>query len=162
MGAKILGVGELGATNIPGETIKTFALGSCIAVILMDPATKCIAMDHIALPDSAVSPERAQEKPGHFADTGIPALLDEIKKFGSRGDGRGFIVKLVGGATVMDPNNTFNIGKRNALAIKKILWSFGMGAAVEDVGGQISRTVEVDVREGKVKISSPGRADWEI
>ena len=62
----------------------------------------------------------------------------------------------------MDPNNTFSIGKRNALAIKKVLWQFGMGAIAEDIGGSISRTVCVDVDNGRVRISSPGREDWEI
>ena len=62
----------------------------------------------------------------------------------------------------MDPNNTFSIGKRNILAIKKILWKFGMGAVAEDVGGGISRTVSVDVDGGRVTISSPARESWEI
>lgn len=158
----ILGVGDMGATNTPGEAIRTIGLGSCVAVIIMDPKTRCIAMDHVALPESTTSPERALVKPGHFADTGIPALLKLMAQKGSSENGAGKIVKLVGGASVMDPNNTFNIGKRNILAIKKILWQLGMGAIAEDIGGQISRTVEVDVNTGRVIIQSPAREQWEI
>ena len=162
MGTIILGVGDIGATNKPGELIRTIGLGSCVAVIILDPLSRCVAMDHVALPESATSPERAKAKPGHFADTGIPILLELMKKNGADGNHRKKIVKLVGGANVMDPNNTFNIGKRNALAIKKVLWQYGMGPIAEDLGGSISRTVCVDVDNGRVHISSPGREDWEI
>lgn len=162
MGMKILGVGELGATAEPGSGLKTLALGSCVALLVLDPVSHCVAMDHIALPESTVSPEKAKTLPGHFADTGIPATLEEMKKAGANGSPRKYIVKLVGGANVMDPNNTFNIGKRNVLAIKKALWKFGMGAIAEDVGGRISRTVTVDVETGTIRVSSPGRPDWEV
>lgn len=158
----VLGVGDFGATSKAGECLRTIGLGSCVAVIIMDPKIRCIGMDHVALPESATSPDRAEVKPGHFADTGIPALLRAMEKLGCSPRGAGKIVKLVGGASVMDPHNTFNIGKRNVLAIKKILWQFGMGAIAEDIGGHISRTVEVDVDTGRVIITSPGREQWEI
>ena len=62
----------------------------------------------------------------------------------------------------MDPNETFKIGKRNVLAIRKTLWRFRLGAIAEDVGGNISRSVAVDMNTGKVIISSPGRGEWEL
>ena len=73
-----------------------------------------------------------------------------------------WIVKLVGGANVADPNNTFNIGKRNVLAIKKILWQCRMGAVAEDVGKNYGRSVAVAVDTGRVVVTSPGRGDWQI
>ncbi|WP_073472954.1 chemotaxis protein CheD [Desulfatibacillum alkenivorans] len=157
-----LGLGDMGATRTPGQELRTLALGSCVALIMMDPKARCIAMVHVVLPESSIDPARSQKKPGHFADTAVPALLGEMKKLGSDNVGKGMIIKLVGGANVMDPNNTFNIGKRNALAIKKALWKFGMGPRAEDIGGRISRSVSVDVDTGKVKITSPGRDGWEL
>ncbi len=100
--------------------------------------------------------------PGYFADTGIPTLMKAMGKMGCNENGKGKIVKLVGGAQIMDPNNTFNIGKRNLLAIKKILWKYRLGVIAEDVGGNISRSVAVDLGTGKIKVSTPGRNDWEI
>jgi len=73
------------------------------------------------------------------------------------GDGRSLIVKLVGGAAVLEASSSFDIGRRNLLAIKKMLWARRLGAVAEDVGGNISRTVEVTVAEGRVHIYSPGR-----
>ncbi|MFC1591737.1 chemotaxis protein CheD [Thermodesulfobacteriota bacterium] len=158
----MLGVGGLGSSNVNGEIVKTLALGSCVAVVVLHPQTRTVGMVHIALPDSTIDPAKGKEKPGYFADTGIPVLLDQMKKKGCNGNNKSFIVKLAGGASVMDPNNTFNIGKRNVLAIKKILWSYGMGAVSEDVGGHISRNVEAAVETGKVIITSAGRGTWEL
>ncbi len=157
MSVVTLGIGDYGLINQPGDTIKTHALGSCVAIVLLDPATKTVGMVHIALPESKIHPERAQKLPGYFADTAIPALIELMNKAGAATNLRKVIVKLTGGANVMDKNNTFNIGKRNILAIKKGLWSQRMGASAEDVGGTISRTVTVDMSDGKVVVTSPGR-----
>jgi chemotaxis protein CheD len=67
------------------------------------------------------------------------------------------LVKLVGGANIMDPNGTFDIGKRNALAIKKILWENRLGVLVEDLGGGISRNIRVNVKTGNVLVKSLGK-----
>lgn len=162
MGNIILGVGELGATNDPDGCVKTYALGSCVAVILMCPKTRTIGMVHVALPESRINPDKVKTRPGYFADTGIPTLIKKMAAFGCDPSGRGFIVKLAGGARIMDPNNTFNIGKRNALAVKKTLWKYSLGAVAEDLGETYSRTVTVSVATGETLISSPGRKDWKI
>ncbi len=119
MGQIILGVGDYGASKTPADEVKTFALGSCVSVIFLDPKSRTVGMAHIALPDSSINSAKASEKPGYFADTAIPALLTQMSKFGCDKRGKGMIVKLCGGANVMDTNDTFQIGKRNALAIKK-------------------------------------------
>jgi len=158
----MLGVGDFGATNKPGEVVKTLALGSCVSIVFLYPKTRTVGMVHVALPDSTLGQAKAEERPGYFADTGVPALIAEMKKMGYAGNGKDMIVKLAGGAKIMDPNNTFNIGKRNVLAIKKILWAHGMGAVAEDVGGTYSRSVTVYVDNGRVVLSSPGKQNWEI
>ena len=158
----MLGVGELGASKTSGETVKTMALGSCIALICLDPRERCIGMVHIALPDSSINPEQGVVRPGYFADTGIPALLGLMTGLGCDAKRHDWIVKLIGGANVADASNTFNIGKRNAMAIKKILWNLGMASKAEDIGKNFSRTVGVEVATGKVKISSPGRGEWNV
>lgn len=159
----LLGVGDYGATSAPGGVIKTMALGSCIALMILDRGTRCVAMDHIALPESSVSPERAKQLPGYFADTGIPMLMERMKRVGgSLSKPSQLIVKIAGGANVADPNNTFNIGKRNVLAAKKILWQYGLGPMAEDVGGSHSRTVTLFRDTGRIVLSCPGRPDWEL
>lgn len=158
----MLGIGGYGASNAPGEVIKTLALGSCVAMVMLDPASKTVGMVHIALPDSSLNAEKKAENPGYFADSAIPALIDEMRKRGASGSLPDMYIKLVGGANVMDTNNTFDIGRRNVLAIKKILWKLGTGPMAEDVFGHISRTVEVAVDSGATTISSPGKGSWTI
>ncbi|PLX47544.1 MAG: chemotaxis protein CheD [Desulfobulbaceae bacterium] len=158
----VLGVGDLGASKNPPELIKTYALGSCVAVILIHPKTRVVGMVHVALPDSTINPQKARTKPGYFADTGIPALIREMMGLGCSGGPKQMVAKIAGGAKIMDPNNVFNIGNRNILAVKKILWKYGVGPRAEDVGGVISRTVTVSAKTGRVTLSSPGKEDWRL
>ena len=66
----ILGLGDFAASRTPGDVIKTFALGSCVAVIFYDPLIKAAGMIHVVLPDASLVPGKVPEKPGYFADTG--------------------------------------------------------------------------------------------
>ncbi len=153
MGQINVGIGELAVSKDPEEKIKTFGLGSCVAVIVLDPKARVVGLIHIALPDSSINLDKAKKQPGYFADTGLPCLFKEMSKLGSAPNGKGLSIKLIGGAQVMDPNQRFNIGKRNVLTIKKILWSYHLAVVAEEVGGHISRTVEVNVKTGRVTIS---------
>ncbi|OVE77379.1 chemotaxis protein CheD [bacterium F16] len=157
MAQLILGIGDFGASKTSGDIIKTYGLGSCVAIVLLDPKTRTVGMDHVALPDSTIDAVKAERLPGYFADTGIPALIKQMADMGCDPLGRGFIVKLIGGASMLNAGDAFSIGKRNVLAIKKILWKHRMGPKAEVVGGTCSRTVEVEVATGKVAVLSPQR-----
>ena len=154
-----IGIGHIKTSATPGDEIKTYALGSCVAVILYDKKTKIAGMIHIALPDSAVNTEKAQSLPGYFADTGLPLLLKEFKKLG--GERKTTIIKIAGCSNIMDENKTFDIGKRNAIAVKRFLWKQGLGVMKEDIGGNISRTVSIDIDTGKVILSN-AKEKWEL
>ncbi|MBU0484932.1 MAG: chemotaxis protein CheD [Proteobacteria bacterium] len=158
----VVGVGDFAVSNDPEDIIKTFALGSCVAIIFLHKTSRTVGMVHVALPESRIKPEKAVTMPGYFADTGIPAILKAMNAKGCVTGGNNMIIKLAGGASVMDTNNTFNIGKRNILSIKKILWSLGMGPTTEDLGGTFSRTVTVPVKTGKITLSCPGKKDWPL
>lgn len=154
-----VGIGEWVISQDPSATIKTYALGSCVAVILLDVKLAIAGLIHIALPDSTIDLEKARKTPGYFADTGLPLMIEEMKALGTvRANVR---VKIAGGATVMDDKGVFDIGKRNLLAAKRILWKSSLGAIAEDTGGEISRTVSVRVCDGETTISS-GNRQWQI
>lgn len=119
-------------------------------------------MVHVALPESSINPDKAKVKPGYFADTGIPALIQQMKGLGCTGSPKEMVAKIAGGANVMDSNNVFNIGKRNILAVKKILWGYGVSPRAEDVAGSISRTLTVNGKNGRVLLASPGKPDWRL
>lgn len=156
----ILGIGEYGYVDSPGDTIKTLALGSCLGIVVFSRKSPLIGMLHAQLPESAINPKMAAERPGMFVDTGIPLLLQPFLKLG--GNPRDTLIKLVGAAQIMDPENKFNIGKRNYLTAKKILWANKLWPNAEDIGGDFSRSATAAVGSFSVILHTPGRQDWEI
>jgi chemotaxis protein CheD len=161
----VIGIGDVKASNIPGSVLKTFALGSCIGVAILAPrpqtGTRPVAgLLHLALPDSSINQKLALEKPAYFADTGIPLLIKKMLDHGCQYSD--LTIKIAGGANIMDPENRFNIGGRNAIAVKKLLWRYRLGAIAEDIGDSISRTMTVDLNAGRMTIASPGRGEWEL
>jgi chemotaxis protein CheD len=156
----LIGVGGLDVTGQPGDAIKTLALGSCVALVIYHLPTRVLGMAHVALPDSNISPDKSQLRPGYFADTAIKELLRRVSTQAGDRTISNYLVKLAGGAKVMDPKGTFNIGLRNAEAIKNELSRRRLKVAAEDLGGVISRNVTALVDNGDVLVASSGRGQW--
>jgi chemotaxis protein CheD len=138
----------------------THALGSCIAVAVHDPVAQVGGLLHIMLPDSAIDRDKAVRQPYMYADTGIAELLRAVCALGA--SKRRLHVRLVGGAQVVDPNGIFNIGKRNYLACRKVLWNAGVMVRTEAVGGNASRTVRMEVGSGRLFCTANGGAPVEL
>jgi chemotaxis protein CheD len=148
----VIGISEIQTSANIEDVLITYSLGSCIGVTMYDPVTKVGGMIHYMLPLSKVSPDKALAKPGMFADTGIPALLKEMF---NRGASKGrLIVKVAGGSQLMDQNKIFNIGERNFLILRKLLWKNNILIKAEDVGGMKSRTLRFEINTGRVTIKS--------
>jgi chemotaxis protein CheD len=143
-----VGIADCKVSGKGGGMLVTYALGSCIAVAIHDPLARIAGLLHVMLPESSLDPVKAAARPHMFADTGIPALFKAAYAEGA--DKRRLQVRLVGGAQVMDDGGLFNIGKRNHLACRKILWSAGVLVSNEAVGGTISRTVRLEVESGRL------------
>ena len=147
----VVGIGEFAIATRADQSIVTHALGSCIAVCLFDPVAGVAAMLHFLLPESSINPERARTQPGSFADTGIPLLFQTAYQYGL--EKKRTIVKLAGGAEVSESGNAaLQIGRRNALAAKNLMWRNGVLIKNHDVGGNVARTVHLSARDGRVQI----------
>ncbi|MBF0442440.1 MAG: chemotaxis protein CheD [Oligoflexales bacterium] len=157
----IVGIGECHVSNVPSYELKTYALGSCIAVIFIDPKVRGAGLVHIALPDSSISPEKARTCPGYFVDTGILYLISQMKRINSAPHA-GYIVKIVGGACVIRDESHFLIGERNINAAKKILWNLNIPIYAMDIGGDFSRTVTVILKTGRVMVSTSNGKEWSV
>jgi len=157
-----LGVGGIGVSANPNESIKTFALGSCVAVFLRDIRSNVVGMAHVALPNSKISSEKARNLPGYFADTAISNLILKMTRLGFNGNNMRLIAKLTGGSHVVDRADYFMIGKKNVLSIKKILINNNIKIVGEDLGNSFCRTVTVNVGTFRVTLSSPGKNDWHL
>jgi chemotaxis protein CheD len=148
----VVGIGELAVSNRPGDVIVTHALGSCVAVCLWDPTAGVAGLLHFLLPDSRINPPRATEQPAAFADTGIPLLFERAYACGLHKNR--CLVRLVGGAEIATSGATFDIGKRNVLAAKNLLWRNGVLISAEAIGGRAARTVNLHVADGRLVVSS--------
>lgn len=136
------------------RTLTTYALGSCIGVAIYDPVTKVGGMLHYMLPEASLNPAKARENPYMFADTGIPLLFRSAYKQGAVRNR--LIIKLAGGANVMDTNGFFNIGKRNYLSARKLLYKNNLLITSELVGGVSGKTMCLRLENGQVDIKLPG------
>jgi chemotaxis protein CheD len=157
---KIIGVADIAVSNDPSEDLITYSLGSCIAVVIYDPTVKVGGMLHYMLPESSMDPEKAKRIPAMFADTGIPTLFKQSYQYGATK--KNLTVKVVGGAQIMDENGIFNIGKRNYLALRKLFWKNNVMVAAEHVGGNVNRTVRLELTTGCVILKVSGMGEFEL
>jgi chemotaxis protein CheD len=145
-----VGIGDMQVSANPDSILVTYALGSCIAVCLYDATRGAGGMIHYMLPNSAVSPQRAQREPAVFADTGVPALFEKMYALGCKKSN--LIVKVVGGANIQDSSCTFDIGQRNYLVLRKMFWKVNVPVRAEDVGGSATRTARLTLKSGKLMV----------
>jgi len=150
----VVGMADCRIGDAPGQVLATYALGSCIGLALHDSKAGVGGLLHFMLPDSAIDRERSRNNPWMFADTGIPLMLDRLCARGA--SKRHLTVRAAGGASMMDPENVFDIGRRNYLAMRKILWKSGVMVHGEAVGGVRSRTVRLEIGSGKFLIVEDG------
>mgnify|MGYP000971048775 CR=1 FL=1 len=152
MAVHVVGISDFRTSSNPDDIIITYSLGSCIGMTVYDPATRVGGMIHYMLPLSKISPDKALVKPAMFADTGVPELLKKVLELGASKSR--LVVKVAGGSQLMDQHKVFNIGERNFLILRKILWKNNILIKAADVGGVISRTVRFELGTGKVTIKS--------
>jgi len=146
----VVGVADMKFATTVGDIIVTHALGSCIGLAIYDPTAHVGGILHYMLPDSSVNPEKAAKNPSIFADTGIPLFFNKAYELGAMKSR--LVVKVAGGAQLLDPKEFFAIGKRNHMALRKILWKNGVMIAAEDVGGTTSRTLFLEIGDGRTWI----------
>lgn len=145
-----VGVGDLQVSRDPDSVIVTYGLGSCIAVLAHDPIRKIAGMVHYMLPMASLTPEKSKERPAMFGDTGVPLLFKKLAEMSAKKSD--LIVKVIGGASIQDSNGTFEIGKRNYVILRKLLWSAGVAIRAESVGGSVARTARLFVGDGRVTV----------
>jgi len=153
----VVGIADMKVSKELDATVVTHSLGSCIGLAVYDPVAKVGGLLHYMLPESGLDANKAKERPLMFADTGIPLLFKACYKLGA--EKKRMISKVAGGSQIMDPSGTFNIGKRNYAALRKIFWRNHVMIDAEDVGGTANRTMWLDIATGELvlKVSGKGK-----
>jgi chemotaxis protein CheD len=150
----IVGISDLKVSNNVDDVIITYALGSCIGIAVYDPLARVGGLLHYMLPDSTLDQNKAKENPEMFADTGIPLLFKSCYKLGA--DKKRMVVKVAGGASILDDTNFFRIGQKNIMAMRKIFWKNNVLIDAEETGSNYNRTVRLEMTTGKVYVRSSG------
>jgi chemotaxis protein CheD len=149
----VINVGDM-KVGRNGDLLVTHALGSCLGLMVYDPALHVGGLLHAMLPLSKINQRKAQANPFMFVDTGIPALFKALYELG--GQKRRMVVKAAGCGNPLGTNEMFKIGQRNYTVLKKLLWKNNVLLESEDVGGNGSRTVHFDLSNGQIIISGKG------
>ena len=149
----VVGVGDVAVSNNPSVTISTYALGSCIGLVVYDSAVKAGGLIHIMLPDSTLAPTKAQRQPAMFADTGIPLMFRNM--IGLRAERKRLKAYVAGGASVISGSEMFKIGERNIAAVKRMVNTLGIPVVKADIGGVNNRTIHLNVATGEVELKTP-------
>ncbi len=144
--ATLVGMAEIQVIRGTGQ-LTCLGLGSCVGLCGFDPSG-IAGMVHIMLPEEFNS--KGMEKPGKFADTGIPALLQMLEQAGASRDR--LVFAMAGGAQVFKfgaaSESKMDIGGRNVLAAKRAIQNLGLKLVAEDTGGNSGRTVIFDMNSG--------------
>jgi chemotaxis protein CheD len=149
----IVGVGEMSVSDNPSVTLSTYALGSCVAVVVYDAFAKVGGMLHMMLPDSKISPDKAATQPAMFVDTGLPLLFNALAALNT--EPKRLRIFVAGGASVRCTDDTFRIGERNVRVTADFLAQRGCMVRQTAVGGTINRTVHLNIATGEITLKTP-------
>ena len=144
-----------------GEAVLvTAGLGSCVAVVLPDPSTGIAGLAHLLLPSLGRGPPSIH--PVKYAESGIPLLVDEMRRHGAKGDK--IVARLAGGARMFAAllSSGINMGQRNLDATRAALYRLCIPIVAEDVGGEYGRSVRVIAATGVMTVHSLVGGDREL
>ncbi len=151
-----VGMADLNIAKAPDSLI-TLGLGSCIGLVLYDPALKLGGMVHYMLPDSTKLKNNSNI--AKFGDTGIKELYRLMIAQGA--SPRRMVAKIAGGAKMFEVSglsNVGHVGERNAEEAKIILKELKIPLIAEDTGLNYGRTVELNCENGDFHIKAVGKS----
>jgi len=151
---KTVDISDMKISDNENDILVTYSLGSCVGVTLYDPEENIGSLIHCMLPLSKVDRDKARKNPYMFVDTGLTKMLQEMYDRGAKR--KNIVAKLAGGAKLLDKKNIFNVGERNIVVVRKILWKNDILIKGMDVGGSKSRTVRLYMENGKTTVRNKG------
>lgn len=144
------------------ESLITYSLGSCIGLTLFDPVARVGGMAHVFLPRSVNRSQGSRKEnqvedaatAAKYADSVVPYLVSKLLELGAKHSR--LEAKMAGGAQLMKgvSDSVFDIGTSNLRVLEKSLKDFGIPIVGKDVGGDYGRTMQLFIRDGRVKVVS--------
>lgn len=138
--------GEIVVSHEP--VLVSTVLGSCVAVTMFSAMCGVGAICHAMLPDNA-----GRDEDLRYVDTALRHIFHKVVEYGAGGD---LVVKLFGGAKVLDAGNGEQtgrtVGEQNVARALEILDLLGLPVAGADTGGVVGRRLFFCTRNGDVYV----------
>lgn len=139
-----VGIGEVKIAQ-GNVLLSAYGVGSCVVIVLFDPAIKVCGLAHCLLPE------------GDKTSTKYPrgAIEELLRRMTGRGAVQeGIVAKIIGGATMFEGFARHQIGKRNVLETRKECDRANIPIIAEDVFGNWGRTIFCNAQTGEVTVRS--------
>ncbi|MCL2773756.1 MAG: chemotaxis protein CheD [Oscillospiraceae bacterium] len=153
MGSVVIGISDMTVVK-GGNSIITYALGSCVGIALYDDVRKIAGLAHVLMPSSR-DVRDANINVMKYVDTAVPELVTRMEKAGSAV--YSLIAKIAGGAQMFSlsgASSMLNIGERNIAMARETLQKMHIRIVAQDVGENYGRTVEIFADTGIYRIKA--------
>lgn len=141
-----IGMGEYAVSASP-QILSTWALGSCMAIIIYEPVMKVGGLAHAMLPTA----NGKKGQPGRYVDSSVELMVKTLCEIGA--EKRNLVSGEVGGATIFNFGGELAIGKKNIDATREALSSRQIPVIFKEIGGSRGRNVVFDLGTGEVMVS---------
>jgi chemotaxis protein CheD len=142
------GIGEMVLSSSPDDHLIAYGLGSCIALAVWDPRARVGGLAHFMLPSGPAN----SSSPVKFIDTGLDTFLRALEAQGAVLNRS--TLKAAGAAAMLTVGGGLAIGKRNAEMMQTSLTERGLNLTAASLGGNVGRTVQLEVADGRFLIKS--------
>ena len=152
----VVGISDMQISVSREDLLVTHGLGSCIGVVVYDPILKIGGMLHYMLPQAGIKAKEPNFNPFTYGDSGIQIMIREMVHKGCKKGN--LVIVMAGGSAInsSEKNDFFAIGKRNHTIAKKVFWKEQILVTKEHVGGNISRSLYLDMQTGNIWFMSKG------
>ena len=131
--------------SIRHATLESNAIGSCIAVMMIDERRQAGGIAHVMLPGNAEGAEHDHRF--RYAENAIEELIRQLKDLGSRKSD--LVAVLAGGGNVLRrPDDT--ICSMNITSVLDVLKRHSVPIAASSLGGTERRKVRLDLSSRRV------------
>jgi chemotaxis protein CheD len=157
----MVGMSEIRVVCGEGYILTTLGLGSCIGICAYDAAARVSGMAHVMLPEGTNGV--GEDMPGKFANTAIPALVQEMRQQGALLSQ--IQVAIAGGAQIFSFGGSsprLDIGSRNIAAVLATLKLHQLPLVAADVGGNVGRTLYFFTVDGRVRVKTLGQGERDL
>lgn len=146
----VIGIGEYIISTNKEDIVKTFALSTCVGIVIYDVNKKILAMAHVLLPKTINDNGAETYNSAKYADTAVFNVVRDMKiKYKcNMGDLR---VSLFGGIDG-EIEDYFRIGEKNLAVIKQILNKINIRYDSSNTGGRITRTIIAYTATGNIDL----------